>query len=356
MDEWCSFFRKKQCSDRYVISLHLFLVCWTVAAVGCASAPEIYHPTEEFYAKREIPINDGTPQIETGKPNLIIDGLNNYLFSLPTKLLLLNWQALDHRFPERSRLLLEHYLEMNQLHSVKIRHNQYAPIGEFKRLVRNKEIGAGYRYTFGIVNWLIYTLFPDRLFAGLPLPIIGGGDHFNPFTNTINVYSGDVTILLHEAGHSKDYTQHEWPGTSFALPRLLPGIDMLQEAAASADAIRFLQCVHDEKDELRAYRTLIPAYFTYIGGYAPGGLIVYLPIVATGHIVGQAESYTRGRAIRAEEQNQQTGMNRRDFLPAYCTPFPAPTPAQVDVDKPTETPQEDGIKQTGQQATTPTQP
>ncbi|MBI3526337.1 MAG: hypothetical protein HY067_00015 [Betaproteobacteria bacterium] len=307
-----------------------------LTAAGCASAPEIYHPTARYYVGKQLPIDDGSPQIETGKPNLIIDGLNHYLISLPTKLLLLNWQALDHKFPDHSRALLEKYLEMNQLRSVKIRHNEYAPIGEWKRLVHNKEIGAGYRYTLGLLSWLKYTLLPDRLFAGLPLPIIGGGDHFNPFTNTINVYSGDVTILLHEAGHSKDYTEHEWKGTSFALPRLIPGIDLLQEAAASSDAIQFLQCIRDEEDELRAYYTLIPAYFTYIGGYAPGGLIVYLPIVATGHVTGRVQSYVRARAIR-EEDAAPSGTSRRDFLPDFCVPFTAPAPKHMTAESP-ETP------------------
>jgi hypothetical protein len=313
----------------FMYSKTYLILCVVLTAWGCASAPEIYHPTKTYYVRKEIPINDGTPQIEVGKPNLIIDGLNNYLFSLPTKLLLLNWQALDHRFPEHSRALLERYLEINRLRSVKIRHNEYAPIDEFKRLIHNQEVGAGYRYTLGLLTWLTYTLIPDRLFGGLPIPYVGGGgDHFNPFTNTINVYSGDVTILLHEAGHSKDYTEHEMKGTSFALPRIIPGIDLLQEAKASSDAIRFLQCVRDEKDELRAYRTLIPAYFTYIGAYAPGGLIVFLPIVAVGHITGRVQSHVRAEAIKAEDA-APPGAGRRAFLPEVCTPFTEPVRNQV---------------------------
>ena len=151
---------------RVVMSGKTFLLaCLVLTATGCASAPEIYHPTERYYVQQELPIDDGSPQIETGKPNLIIDGLNHYLFSLPTKLLLLNWQALDHRLPDHSRALLERYLQMNQLRSVKIRHNEYAPIDEFKRLVHNKEVGAVYRYSLGLVTWLTYTLIPDRLFA-----------------------------------------------------------------------------------------------------------------------------------------------------------------------------------------------
>ena len=186
-------------------------------------------------------------------------------------------------------------MEINQLRSVKIRHNQYDPIGEFKRLLQNRAVGPGYRATFGFVSWLQYTLFPHRLFAGLPIPYVGGGDHFNPFTNTINVYSSDITVLLHEGGHAKDYVQHEWKGTSFVLIRLLPVVDLFQEATASADAIRFLQCIHHPDDEIRAYRTLIPAYSTYIAGYLNGDLAVTLPIVFIGHVVGQIQAWLQNQ-------------------------------------------------------------
>jgi hypothetical protein len=268
---------------------------------------------------RQQPIEDGRPQIETGKPRPLIDGLSHYFLSLPTKLLLFNTRVIDHRFPEESELALQRYLEINELRSVKIRHNQYVPFRELHRLHRNKEVGAGYRYTLGLVTWLKYTLLPDRLLAGVPF--IGGGDHFNPFTNTINVYSSDVAVLLHEAGHAKDYVQHEMRGTTFALARLIPGIDLMQEARASTDAIRFLQCVREPQQELRAYSTLIPAYSTYIAGYFEGGLVVTLPLVFTGHVTGRVQSRRREQAMTREAEIPRAFPRRTDFLPDYCQPL-----------------------------------
>jgi hypothetical protein len=283
-------------------------------SLACASPPEFYEPTRPYYVERQVVIEDGKPQVERGRPHWLPDGLNHYFFSLPSKLLLWNWQLLDHELPKRSERILEHYVELNQLRSVKIRHNQYDPVGEFKRLRRNQEVGAGYRYTLGLVGWLWYTLFPDRLFGGLP--IIGVGDHFNPFTNTVNVYSSDVTILVHEGGHAKDYTQHTRKGTSFALLRLLPGIDVVQEAKASNDAIRYFHCVRDLGDELRAYRVLIPAYSTYIAGYVPGGLELMLPVVLAGHVTGRVQAQRRlQRSI--EDVELGTGPS----LPPWCGPI-----------------------------------
>jgi hypothetical protein len=293
------------------VSSRLALVAAAALATGaCASSPEVYTRTPDYYVKREIEIPNDGPQIERGEPNVVIDGLNDYLLSLPVKLLLLDRQALDHKLTPEGEELLSRYLEMNQLRSVKIRHNQYAPIDEFRRLTENEEVGAGYRYTLGLVSWLVYTLIPDRLFAGVPM--IGGGDHFNPFTNTVNVYSSDPTILLHEAGHAKDYTQHEWKGTSFALIRLLPGVDLIQEATASQDAIQFLWCIHDKENEVRAYKTLIPAYSTYIAGYIPGGLWVTLPVVAAGHVTGRVQASRREDAPPPQV----------DLRPPFCVPTP----------------------------------
>lgn len=286
----------------------------TSLGFACASPPEFYEPTLPYYAQKQFVIEDDKPQIERGRPNWLVDGLNHYLFSLPTKLLLWDWQLLDHRLPEESERILKHYLELNQLRAVKIRHNQYDPVGEFKRLTRNREVGAGYRYTLGMIGWLLYTLFPDRLFAGVPL--IGAGDHFNPFSNTINVFSSDVTILLHEGGHSKDYTQHERKGTSFALFRLVPGIDLLQEAKASNDAIRFLHCIRDLGGELRAYRVLIPAYSTYIAGYVPGGLELTLPIVLAGHVTGRVQA-----AKQRQRMSEDAEMGTDRPLAPWCGPI-----------------------------------
>ncbi len=287
-----------------------------MGSTGCATSPEIYSLPDGYYRENQIDFED-EPQIERGRPFLPFDALNHYILSLPSKLILWNWQLLDHKLPERNEKVLGHYLKLNGLESVKVRHNQWDPIGQFRRLTKNSEVGALYRYTFGLLNWIRYTLIPDRIFAGVPL--IGVGDHFDPFTNTINVYSGDLTILLHEGGHAKDYLQRDAKGT-MAMMRLLPGIDLVEEASATADAIQYLQCIRDRENELRAYRTLIPAYSTYIAGYFGGGLEVTLPVVLVGHITGRAQASAREAAMAADYLRDDGEFTREDFLPDFCTP------------------------------------
>jgi hypothetical protein len=278
----------------------------------------VYHPTEFLYARDQIELPDAAPQIERGRAIPFLDGLNHYVLSLPAKMILLNWRIQDHEMSDRDQRILERYLELNQLRSVKVRHNQWAPLDEWRRMWRNDQVGVGYRATLGLIVWLRYLLFPDRVFGGLPIPFVGGGDHFNPFSNTVNVFSSDLGVILHEGGHAKDYIRHRAKGTTFVLLRLLPGIDLLQEAVASQDAIQFLYCIREDEEETRAYSTLIPAYSTYVAGYFSGGLVVTLPIVGSGHVTGRLQSRARRKAL-AEEQ-ESIAPTRRSFLPDFCSP------------------------------------
>jgi len=293
-----------------VVSLALFVD-------ACISAPEIYEPAGAYYQDSQLVIDEDLPQIEVGRPIVVLDWLNHRVLSLPTKLTLLNWRLLDHELPEENRKILEFYLQINGMRSVKVRHNQYDPLGELSKLWGNRDVGLPYRATFGLFSWIQYTLFPERVFAGVPL--IGGGDHFNPYTNTIHVFSSDLAVILHEAGHAKDYFVRDGKGT-WSLLRIVPGVDLMQEAYASTDAIRFLQCIGESDSELRAYRTLIPAYSTYVSGYVGGGAQASFPIVLAGHIVGyrQSKARERGMVLASEGLDPSQPLPRGLFQPEAC--------------------------------------
>ena len=107
----------------------------------------------------------------------------------------------NHRIDQQTENEIAAYLNDNELTSVKVRLNQYRPADDWKRLVANKSVGAGWRYTIGGLSVLGETIFPGRMF---------GSDHFNPYTNTIHLYSNIPAIAIHEAGHSKDFARRKW--------------------------------------------------------------------------------------------------------------------------------------------------
>ncbi len=302
--------------------LRFFAVFVFALTIACASPPNPYETPDWPTVRSQLIMDPNAPQIEEGQPILLLDGLNDYVFSLPTKLMLWNRNVLDHKFPEDVRESLEQYIELNHLRGVKVRHNQYAPWSELKRLYRNKDMGILYRVTVGSFVWLRYTIFPDRLFGGFP--IIGAGDHFSPFTNSIHIFSSDQAIVLHEAGHAKDYMKSRLKGARASL-RLLPGVDLFQEATATSDTIRYLHCMGQREAEVHAYRTLIPAYSTYIAGYIPGGLILTAPVVAFAHLTGRMQANTRQHIMMEIDTGAAPLPWEYRNWPSYCAPLPGPT-------------------------------
>lgn len=236
----------------------LALAGMSVTSGGCAYKAGYYRRAEIKKPFRSAPAE---PQFVRGRKNLVIDKLGHYVFSLPSKIILWNWSVDNHDISEENEEIFRQYMDANSLDTTLVRLNTYAPHKEFARLRKNKDVNGGYKYTLGVITVLFYTLIPDRLFAGLV-----SGDHYNPYTNTINVYSNHPAILVHEAGHAKDFAQRSKRG-SYAFARLVPGIDLLQEYEASTDAIDYFYCRQDKTNELNAYPILMPAYATYAGGY-----------------------------------------------------------------------------------------
>jgi hypothetical protein len=212
---------------------------------------------------------------------------------------------------------LEEYLRANGLCNTKVRLNQYAPGGEWQRLARNREMPGFWRYTFGAIAVSFYTIFPERLLAGFP--IIGGGDHYNPYTNTMSIYSGSRPIVLHEAGHARDFANQanrHWKGFYAGLrgiPLVGLPVALWQEAVASNDALSWELATGDSRRSKAAYRTLYPAYGTYLGGTAQTaasffteGWILYAiqyGVVVVGHVAGQTRAlFVRERADGLEPE------------------------------------------------------
>ena len=247
---------------------------------ACAKVP--YRPRGDMFPNAE-PIEEGS-QFSRGEPNVIADSLGHYLFSLPEKLVLWNWSMGNHDISPETEAAIREYLERNQLREVKVRLNEYAPFSEFSRLTSNEAVGAGWRYTFGILGWLFYTVLPGRIF---------GGDAYNPYTNSIYLYSDLPVVALHEGGHAKDTAGRKWKGSRAAL-RILPIVPLFDEARATNDALGYAK---DADSELlrSGYKLLYPAYGTYVGAEALAGFPVVGPIAGAvgaipGHIVGRIKA------------------------------------------------------------------
>ncbi|BCR03177.1 hypothetical protein DESUT3_02460 [Desulfuromonas versatilis] len=250
---------------------------------GCAATPYRYGGGPDSQAT----IWRDQPQVERGRPNLFLDTLGN-IVSLPSKLLLFSTKVDNHHVSDETVAAIESYLQANELENVKVRVNQYAPGGEWIRLFKNRSMNIFWRATFGVVTTAFYTVLPGRVF---------GGDSFNPFTNTISLYSDHPAIALHEAGHAKDFAKREYRGL-YASSRILPLVPLFHEAKATGDAVGYLRENELKEQETDSYKILYPAYCTYIGGevlnWVPvsGGAyyLVQVGAVIPGHLVGRIKA------------------------------------------------------------------
>jgi len=256
------------------------------AVAGCARVP--YVAGQNLEGPDTLQLAPGEPQIERGRPKAFVDALGHYVLSLPSKLILWDWRVDNHDISPETEAKLREYLADNGLANVKVRLNQYAVGGEWRRLFSNRAVGGFWRYTFGILTVASYTIYPGRAF---------GGDHYNPYTNTISLYSDHKAIALHEAAHAKDFASRHHKGLYAAL-RVLPLVPLYQEAVATGDAIGYDRVKGLTRDEKADYKILYPAYATYIAGEALRWVNVeawwqygiQLAVALPGHIVGRIKA------------------------------------------------------------------
>ncbi len=230
-----------------------------LGVAGCASAP-IQPPA----GLQPMPV-----RIEHGHPNRVIDGLG-WVIGIPNKLALWDRRADNHDIsPETEDKLVQYMLE-NDLNDVLVRVNQYDPGGEWRRLARNKRIGAGWRYTIGTLNTLEYTLLPGRIM---------GTDWYNPFTNTIHLYSDIPALALAEAAYAKDVRHRDRPG-GYAAVNELPIAGMWHKTVTTQEILDYTQTRGIEADQEEAYRILYPDYGANWGGQVAS-------FVPYGHVFGR---------------------------------------------------------------------
>ena len=250
-------------------------------ATGCATVP--YKHGRNIESTNVLKLRPGEVQIERGRPNAFIDCVG-WVFGIPSKIILLDSRMDNHVISSEVERALAEYLAENDLRNVKVRINQYAPGGEWSRLFRNKSVGWGWRYTIGIIANLFYTILPGRIF---------GGDNYNPYTDTISIYSNHRAVAIHEGGHAKDFAPRNWKGT-YAVFYMLPLVALFPEAKATGDAIGYLRVARPAEEEKEAYKILYPAYCTYIGGeigqWTPVPYVIYFAAVIPGHIAGRVKA------------------------------------------------------------------
>jgi hypothetical protein len=245
---------------------------------GCHTlSPRAIGPTQT-YIPTELAADPGNP-IEVGRAIKWLDTAG-WIWGIPSKVLLWDRRIDNHKITEPTMRATADYLAENSLPHIKVRLNQYAPIEDFHRLRKNKTVAWPYRYTLGLLSVGGEAILPGRLV---------GGDHFNPFTQTVHLYSDVPAIALHELGHANDFAHRKYQGTYAVAYAFFP---LYHETIASQDAMAFLYERNDRDGIIEANRILYPAYGTYVGNsvarFVPAaGVPIYYGSVLAGHVNGR---------------------------------------------------------------------
>lgn len=231
------------------------------------------------------------PQITRGQPVPPIDFIGN-VFSLPAKVLLWHWKIDRHVITSDTEAYLVDYIDAPETVTDGTHYalNQYAPGRDLKRLTKNRKVAWPYRLLIGLPVTLIFdVLLPGRLF---------GGDRYNPFTDTVQLYSDLPAVALHEAGHSHDFNKRRYKGT-YALLRLLPPVTLFQEYKASKEAVVHLGATGKVREECSAHEILHPAFGSYVGNYIPFPGTAFAG-AAVGHVTGRVTAHNCRETLRAQ--------------------------------------------------------
>lgn len=243
--------------QRLIITALLIHLCGCVSlpdgsstTVGCSLLPQT---TEDVGSE---------PQIVVGNPNRFVDGIG-WIVGVPAKLALWDRRADNHSVSPETIAEVTMHLRDHQMNSVMVRVNQYDPLGEWKRLCQNKNIPLGWRMVGGSFTVLKYSLLPGRIF---------GEDWYNPFTESLHLYSDIPSLGINEAVYARQVRDHKNPG-GYATIKVIPIVGMWHETRSTTEALEYIARNGTAEDREEAYRILYPSY----GGNWGAGLGSVIP-------------------------------------------------------------------------------
>lgn len=206
---------------------------------------------------------------------------------IPNKILLWNTKVDSHTVSPEVERELRQYMAQRGLTDVKVRMNQYDPVGEWKRLIANKSIHPAFKYSVGAFAGIKYTMLPGRLF---------GADEYNPFTNSISLYSDRASLALREGAHAKQAIESGYRGL-YASSMYIPASPLWVDSMATREVLAYTQETGNRLLQRETYLVLFPAYGARIGSSATffmdagAGQAAQAGLAMVGHAVGRTMAF-----------------------------------------------------------------
>jgi hypothetical protein len=229
----------------------------------------------------------------------VVDSIG-WVVGIPRRIILWDRRVDSHQVQPETMAEVATYAKVNELDGICVRVNQYDPADEWKRLTKNDQISPGWRYTVGALSLVGYTLLPGRII---------GIDNYNPYTNSVYVYSDVPALAMEAAAYAKDVRQRELPGT-YAAVNSLPIISVWHETINTQDTLDYLQTHGNYEDQREGLAILYPNYGASVGG-AFGSLFGFTGVFEIGGaVVGHVSGWHK--ATQVDPENIDTVQLKND--------------------------------------------
>lgn len=268
-------------------------VTMILMSAGCVNGPRTFHASIRELDRTVSSAENSedqrpTPDIEVvqGNPSNVVDGLG-WIVGIPRRIVLWDRRVDNHRVQPETMAEVATYAKVNELDGLCVRVNQYAPIDEWKRLTKNDQVSPGWRYSVGVLSLVGYTLLPGR---------IVGVDNYNPYTNSVYVYSDVPALAMEAAAYAKDVKHRDLPGT-YAAVNTLPVVSVWHETINTQDTLDYLQTHGTYDDQREGLAILYPNYGASVGG-AVGSLFGFTGVFEIGGaVVGHMSGWHKAAQV-----------------------------------------------------------
>ncbi|MCA9012888.1 MAG: hypothetical protein KDB01_24220 [Planctomycetaceae bacterium] len=236
-----------------------------------------------------------------GQPNKLVDSAG-WIVGIPRKVLLWDRRVDNHDVGDETTETMASFARLHELEGVCIRVNQYDPLGEFSRLRTNQSVAPGWRYTFGTMRLISYTLAPGRVF---------GGDQYNPYTNSVYIYSDVPALAVEAAAYAKDVQSRSLPGT-YAAVNELPFVSIWHETVNVRDAAAFMKTHGTDQQRTDGLRVLHANYGSTLAVATGAGPVAQVGAAVAGQLTGR---FHASRHTAAASKSAMDGSGKPDGFP-----------------------------------------
>lgn len=186
----------------------------------------------------------------------------------------------SHDVSDQTTESIATFAEAHQLDGLCARINQYDPIDEFGRLRTNHTVAPGWRYTLGTMSVIGYTSVPGRII---------GLDQYNPYTNSVYVYSDVPALAVEATASAKDVRSRTLPET-YAAVNQLPFVCIWHESVNVRDAVAFVEQNGTPEERIDGLRVLHANYGSTVAVATGAGPIAQLGGAVAGQFTGQFQA------------------------------------------------------------------